>query len=292
MLVSAPTVGLNARFGEKETVMLLKQAGFKAFDISLDAMKNPDNDFYTEENYLERATALRQYIDEIGMVCNQSHAPFDTGFNGDPDSWFYKRIVTSIEIAAIMGAKIIVIHPIHHLNYAEHAAELFDKSVEFYKGLIPVAQKFGIKIATENMWQTNNGSKVPSDSVCSRAWEFCKLIDTIDSPWLVGCLDIGHAALMGADIPRFVRTMGSRRLCALHVHDVDLVRDTHTMPFLQKIDYAPIMQALGEIGYEGDFTFEANAVYRRFPDELVPSVARLMCDTGNHLASLIEKAKK
>lgn len=291
MLVSAPTVGLNARFGEKETVMLLKQAGFKAFDISLDAMNNPENDFYTEENYLERAKSLRQYIDEIGMVCNQSHAPFITGFNGDPDSWFYKRIITSIEIAAIMGAKIIVVHPIHHINYAEHAAELFDMNIEFYNRLIPIAQKFGIKIATENMYQRNNGTKIPSDSVCSRAWEFSKLIDTINSPWLVGCLDIGHAALMGADIPKFIKAMGSQRLCALHVHDVDLVNDNHTMPFLQKIDYAPIMQALGEIGYNGDLTFEANAVYRRFPDELVPSVARLMCDTGNYLASLIEKAK-
>ncbi len=292
MLVSAPIELLDTRLGEREAIMLLKEAGFKAFDMSLFLMKNPDNGYYTDDDYFERATALREYIDKIGMVCNQSHAPFPSSFGDERDEWMFKRIVAAMEIASILGAKVIVVHPKQHLSYAEHAAELFDMNVEFYKKLIPYAEKFGIKIATENMWQTNNGSKIPSDSVCSRAWEFCKLIDAVGSPWLVGCLDIGHVSLMGADIVQFIKKMGNRRLCALHVHDTDLVHDCHTIPFTQKIDFAPVMQALGEIDYQGDLTFEANAIFKKYPTELYTSVARLMCDTGNYLASLIEKAKE
>ena len=292
MLVSSPIELLDERIGEREAIKLFKDAGFEAFDMSLFLMIKKDNGYYTDEDYIERATELRKYIDEIGIVCNQSHAPFPSSFGDDRDEWVYHQIVKSMEIASILGAKCIVVHPKQHLNYAEHAAELFDMNVEFYKSLIPYAEKFGIKIATENMWQVNNGSRVPSDSVCSRAWEFCKLIDAVDSPYLVGCLDIGHAALMNADIPKFIKALGPDRLQALHVHDVDLVHDNHTLPYLHKINFASVTEALGEIGYKGDITFEANSIFRNYPPELYPSVARLMKDTGEYLAKSVENFKK
>ena len=137
------------------------------------------------------------------------------------------------------------------------------------------------------MWQCNNGSRMPSDSVCSRAWEFCELIDTVDSPWLVGCLDIGHASLMGANIPLFIKTMGANRLQALHIHDTDFVHDSHTMPFIQKIDFHPIMLALKGVGYRGDITFEAGTFFQNFPDELLLDAAKLMCSVGKYFASHI-----
>lgn len=291
MLVSAPIELLDERIGEKEAIKLFKDAGFEAFDMSLFRMIKKDNDYYTDEDYINRATELRKYIDEIGIVCNQSHAPFPSSFGDERDEWIFGQIVKSMEIASILGAKCIVVHPKQHLNYAEYARELFDMNVEFYKSLIPHAQKFGIKIAAENMWQTNNGSRVPSDSVCSRAWEFCKLIDAVDSPYLVGCLDIGHAALMNADIPKFIRDLGAQRLQALHVHDVDLVHDNHTLPFLHKINFAAVTKALGETGYRGDITFEANSIFRNYPPELYLSVARLMKDTGDYLVRSVENSK-
>lgn len=292
MLVSSPIELLNERIGEREAIKLFKDAGFEAFDMSLFRMIKKDNDYYTDEDYIERATELRRYIDEIGIVCNQSHAPFPSSFGDDRDEWVFNQIVKSMEIASILGAKCIVVHPKQHLNYAEHAKELFEMNVEFYKSLIPYAEKFGIKIATENMWQTNNGSRVPSDSVCSRAWEFCKLIDAANSPYLVGCLDIGHAALMNADIPKFIKALGPERLQALHVHDVDLVHDNHTLPYLHKVNFAAVTEALGEIGYKGDITFEANSIFRNYPPELYISVARLMKDTGDYLAKSVENFKK
>ncbi|MEE0807857.1 MAG: sugar phosphate isomerase/epimerase family protein [Acutalibacteraceae bacterium] len=288
MLVSASTGGLDVRFGEMGAIKILKDAGLTAFDMSLCRAFEEGNDFYTEENYMAHAKELREYIDGIGLPCNQAHAPFWNSFDGDTNDLRFRQTVISMEVAAILGAKAIVVHPIQHLRYADHAAELFDINVRFYNDLIPYAEKFGIKIATENMYQRNTGSGVPSDSVCSRSWEFCKLIDAVNSPWLVGCLDIGHVSLMGADIPAFIRTMGNGRLCALHIHDTDLVNDNHTIPYLHKINFAPILDALAEIGYKGDITFEANVIYRNFPDELCLSAARLMGDIGHYFADKVQ----
>lgn len=290
MLLSTETKSLAKKFGEKETIRILKTAGFDAFDISLTDLINDENYIFNGDNYIEVAKELKAYADSIGIVCNQAHAPFHSSC-GKPekDEWIFNKIVRSIEIASVMGAKIIVVHPKQHLNYAENIEELFQLNVEFYKRLIPFAKKFGIKIAVENMWQMNNGARSITDSTCSRAWEFCKYIDAINSEWIVGCLDIGHASLMGTDIAKFIKTLGNKRLQALHVHDTDFVNDSHTIPFSLKVDFMSVCKALKEIEYKGDFTFEAGNYYKNFPNDFCPSAAEFLCKVGRRLIKEIKE---
>ena len=121
MFVSSPIELLDVRIGEREAIKVFKDAGFEAFDMSLFNMIKKDNGYYTDEDYIERAENLRKYIDELGIVCNQAHAPFPSSFGDDRDEWIFDRIVKSMEISAIIGAKVVVVHPKQHLNYAEHA---------------------------------------------------------------------------------------------------------------------------------------------------------------------------
>ncbi|MBO5852335.1 MAG: sugar phosphate isomerase/epimerase [Clostridia bacterium] len=292
MLLSNLTQWSGSTLSAKEAIKINADAGFDAYDISLFGLTRDENFEFNCDNYAEKARELREYADSLGIVCNQSHAPFSTS-TGDmeKDKWIFGKIIRSMEIASILGAKIIVVHPKQHLCYADYAEELFNMNVEFYKSLIPYCEKFGIKVAAENMWQNNNGSRVPSDSTCSRAWEFNKYLDAVDSEWIVGCLDIGHVSLMNADIPDFIRKMGNKRLQALHVHDTDFRSDKHTLPFMEKIDFIPVCEALAEIDYQGDFTFEADAFYRGKPEELYPATTKYMCEVGRYLVSKIEEAK-
>jgi len=285
--VSTAVEVMDRDMGLFAAVKVLKEAGFDCYDCTFCGPTEERKQLFSSQNYLESARKLRKYADELGIRCNQAHAQFPSSRGTDADAAIFQNVVENMEAASILGAEIIVVHPMQHLNYAEHQRELFALNVDFYKRLIPYAQRFGIKVATENMWQTNNGSRVPSDSVCSRAWEFCELIDAVDSPWLVGCLDIGHVSLMGADIPAFIRTMGAKRLQALHLHDTDLQHDSHTLPYTLKVNYDEVIQALHEIGYQGDITFEAGNFFRNFPEALLPSAAKLMADVGKYFASVI-----
>jgi len=289
MLLSTEIASLAKKVGEREAIKIIKEAGFDAFDMSLFELNRDENYYLNQDDYVEKAKELRAYADSLDIVCNQAHAPFSSSY-GDPqkDEWIFGKIIRSMEIAAIMGAKIIVIHPVQHLNYAEHAEELFHMNMEFYNKLIPYAEKFGIKIAVENMWQENNGAKSITDSTCSRAWEFNKYIDTINSEWVVGCLDIGHVSLIGSDIPCFIKSMGNKRLCALHVHDTNCIRDLHTIPFSQKIDFIAACRALKEIDYKGDFTFEANQYYNNYPVDFLPEAAEFLCKVGRRLIKEIK----
>lgn len=292
MLLSISTAPMSKRLSDKEAIRIIKEAGFDAYDMSLTKMFFEKETVFNTDKYLDEARALREYADSLGIVCNQAHAPYHSSC-GDPekDEYIFNAIVRSMEIASVLGAKIIVVHPKQHLNYGDNAEELFRLNVEFYNRLIPYCEKFGIKVATENMWQNNAASGAITDSTCSRAWEFNKYIDAINSPWITGCLDLGHVSLISKNVPDFIRQMGKDRIGALHVHDTDFIDDSHTLPFIEKMDYNAIAKALGEIGYEGDFTYEANSFFVNKPLELIPASYKYACEIGRYLIGEIEKAK-
>ncbi len=283
MIVSTTTDIIAKKFGHKSAIKMIAEAGFDAYDISLFGLDEESP--LMGKDYKQHAEELKEYSEACNIICNQAHAPFPSSV-GEPekDAQIYNNIVRSMEVASILGAKLIVVHPVQHLTYAEHPQKLFEMNVAFYKSLIPYCEKFRIKVAIENMWQYNSASKCISDSTCSRSWEFCKYIDAINSEWIVGCLDVGHASLVVRDIPKFIKTMGNQRLQALHVHDTDFIKDLHTLPFTQKIDYLSVMKALGEIEYMGDFTYEADNFLKAFPQELYSEALTFMCGVGKYLA--------
>ena len=292
MLLSISTGPMDKSLSYKEAIRLISEAGFDAFDFSLTLLNTDPNHIFNTDKYLEEAQKLREYADSIGIVCNQAHAPFHSSYGvPEKDERMFNLIVRSMEIAAVLGAKIIVVHPKQHLEYADNVDELFRLNVEFYNRLIPYCEKYNIQVATENMWQYNQASGAITDSTCSRAWEFNKYIDSLNSKWITGCLDLGHASLVTKDISKFIKDMGNKRINALHVHDTNLHNDSHTIPFLESMDYITIAKTLGEIDYKGDFTYEVNYFMANKPVELIPASLKYACEIGRFLINQIERAR-
>lgn len=291
MLISTSTA-LRGKVGYEKNIELLKKAGFTAFDINLDG---PNDIMIPEEfcgdDYQERAYKLREFADSIGLPCNQSHAPFGSQYgDATPDTELFKKTVRSMEIASIMGAKGIVVHPMQFKYHHYYKDELKEINKRFYNDLLPYAEKFNIIMYTENMWNVRPVSHVIIPSTCSWAEEFCEYIDMIDSPYMKGCLDIGHLLLTGENLTRIIEMMGPDRLAALHVHDVYPQSDAHTLPFLGNVNFEEMTEALKKIGYKGDITFESGNFERHFPtEELMLSALRLTADVGHYFKSKIEE---
>lgn len=285
MLLSTTTSLMSRYRSLEETVNVIKNAGFDAYDLTFCSL--PDDHYLYGDDRMEGAKKLKAEADRIGIVCNQAHAPFPTSTGDDEkDEEIFTLVVRSMEVAAYLGAKIIVVHPKQHLNYLENAEELFELNMEFYRRLLPYAKEYGIKIATENMFQWHRNASVCMDSTCSRPREFARYIDEINDPYLVACVDIGHVGLVDVDPCDMIRRLGDRVGC-LHVHDNNKIHDHHTLPYLGKIDWNGVTAALAEIGYKGDFTYEADSFLSTFPHELHPSCERLMHDVGRHLIEKI-----
>ena len=275
------------RIGDEECVRMLARAGFDAIDWSFFEMTEGKGVWCTD-GWREHALALRAAADEAGVGFSQAHAPFPSSNGTLPfDEVIVQRIVRSMEVASVLGVKNIVVHPKQHLYYPKNQQQLFDENVAFYKELMPHAQRLNITVCTENMWQRDVNRNYIIGSVCAAPEEFCALIDAVGDPHLAACLDVGHSALTGWDIPDTIRALG-KRLHALHIHDVNYVRDCHTLPYQESLPWEDIMAALGQAGYAGDFTFEANNFLRNLPVELLEPACAFMARTGRYLMSRIE----
>ena len=111
-----------------------------------------------------------------------------------------------MEIAAIVGAKAIVVHPQQHLRWADCAAELKEQNLAFYESLLPLCRAYNIRVAVENMWQRNRFGRSIVDSVCSTPREFFDYMEMLDSEWFVACLDIGHCTVTNHRPEDLIRT--------------------------------------------------------------------------------------
>lgn len=260
MLVSTEIYGLSKRIGEIKTIESCAKAGFDAFDLSMFAMtKREANNIYLSDhplgrkNYLSFVRELKKVAQDNGIFCNQSHAPY-YAYMGKVKGYL-KR---AIECTAEIGAKICVIHP--------DAFGSVEENTEMYLELLPFAKEHGVKIATENIWNFVNGAVT---SVCgSDETSIKRQLQQIEDNDFCVCLDIGHAEMKGVNTSavKMINAIGNR-LLALHIHDNDLLRDNHLMPGRGKIAFDPIIRALKENGYKGEFTLEADNHYLNVPDE-------------------------
>lgn len=292
MRLSINTGTLAAKFGIFRAIEILSNAGFDAVDVTLCSQK--ESYILGYEDYVARAEQLRDFIEENGVEVNQAHAIFPTSYNeADKTEKAFDEVVVGIHAASILGADIIIVHPNQHLRYADEGnPEILKKmNYEFYKKLIPYAEKYNIKLAVENMFQGYDGRC--HYSTCSTPEEFNEYVDMMNSEHITACLDLGHCAVVDLDTADVIRAMGSR-IKALHVHDNDGRFDYHLTPMtpvLGKLNWEEICKALAEIGYDGDFTFEINNNLKVTNEDTVQSMACYIHDVGRYLIEKIEKYK-
>ena len=288
MKISTEIYSAALHVGEEKTIELLAKAGFDAWDFSMFLMRRFDwqtQSFYAPkhvlntDDYLAFARKLKQVGQDNGIPCNQSHAPFPS-LGRDMMPWL-KR---AIECTAEAGGQICIIHPDNNKGAQENA--------EMYHELLEFSKPMGVKIATENMFNWDSDKDVSAPAACSSCEDFVAHIDAVNDPFLVACLDIGHAEMTngaGPGADKLVRALG-HRLQALHIHDNDGRLDNHQLPFTMSIDYAPIVKAMKDIGYAGYFTLEADAYLSKFTKENLFEGIQNMAAAAKRLSDMFENA--
>ena len=279
---------------DKDIIPEIAAAGFDCIDLTLCDMANDDDHIFFKENWRETAIELKEEAKKYGVFYNQAHAPFRMDMNkylsgGDGEKNVLFRLIRSIEVAALVGAKIIIIHPVQCMDYNNYDhKEILEINKQFYRKLAPTAKKCGIKIAIENMWNRNIFNNNIISSVCSDPYEFAIYVDECNKTHdcFVACLDIGHCTLTGVDPAKAIHVLGDR-LQALHVHDNDFSGDTHSLPFLYKMDFEPIMKALKDINYNGEFTLECDRYFGNIPTALLPDALTFAAKVCRYLVNSV-----
>ena len=278
MLLSNLTQWVGSSLSEKEAIKIIADAGFDAYDISLFELSRDENHFFNGDDYREKAKELREYADSLGLVCNQSHAPFPTSCAAIRS--YYKR---AIECTAEAGGKICIIHPDNNKCAEENA--------QMYLDLLPFAKGCGVKIATENMWNWNDEKDEAAPAACSDPASFNAHLDAVDDDFFVACLDIGHAEMrgLGTTAVEMIKALGPR-LQALHIHDNDLWHDSHQIPMSMGIDFEAVVKALKEINYKGYFTLESDRYLNGYTPENILDGLKNLVDADKKLVLMFKNA--
>lgn len=282
MKLITQTEFLGKRYGEKEAVKMICEAGFDAIDYSMFAMKDEPDYVLNQPGYKNHLKELRDIASSYGVTFDQAHSPFPPMRVGDVEysSMMWPKILRSIECAGLLGVEIIVVHPIYTPK------NCFETNMEMFHSLEYYAKESGVKIALENMWGTDkNGKKFPN--VCSTAEDFNRYVDALNPDVFTACLDLGHIGLVGENAPEMIKKMGSRIAC-LHVHDNNGIDDSHTLPYTMSMDFKEILTALAQIDYKGNLTFEADHFFGRIPYECVESGLKFMEEIGRAMIRRFE----
>lgn len=283
MKISTEIDSLMQIVGIEKAIELLAKAGFDAWDLSLynmfpfdwskDAIDYQDHPL-CKPNALQYAKKLKQISDDNGIVCNQSHAPFPVS-NKEVRS----LLPFSLECTALAGGNICIIHPDNNKSAEENA--------EMYFELLPIAKDFGVKIATENMWNWDHDKNHARAAACSDPKSFLEHLNVVNDDYLIACLDIGHAEMKGLNTSavEMILALGDK-LQALHLHDNDKIHDDHLLPFTMNIDFNQVCKALKEINYSGYFTLETINFLKKYDQTNVFEGVKTLAKTANKLVDL------
>ena len=297
MLISSQTANLfKTAESAKKYAPIFREAGFSALDYNFDALfpqgsvlggKNFELLDRPREEYIPYFKEIADIIRENGLAVGQTHAHFSSLIAmGDKarNEYLLELLKKEIELCALMGSKYIVIHPIckgYNLDYTWDMEKA--DNMAMYTALIDTLKEHDVICCLENMWGVCNGKIMAS--ACGNMIEAAEYIDSLNE--IAGeerfgfCFDAGHAVLCSVDPVRALILLGDR-VKALHLHDVDINKDSHTAPFRGVVDWDGLMRTIYSINYEGTLNFEAMNCWAGLPEALYPSAIKGLGDIGKY----------
>jgi L-ribulose-5-phosphate 3-epimerase len=213
---------------------LLKDAGFEGVEL-------------ISPNELSLDDVLRAR-DKTGLIIHGvSGSQHWTSPLSDPDPTVVAHGMAAIrqefaDCKAYGGTTVLVVPARVTKNVGYRDA--YKRSQENIKKLIPDAEKFGVKIAIEEVWNKFLLSPV----------EFARYIDEFESPWVGAYFDVGNVVEYGYP-EQWIHELGKR---ILKVHIKEYAKDKRFKYPLGEgeIDWAAVRAALSEAGYDGWITAE------------------------------------
>jgi sugar phosphate isomerase/epimerase len=268
---SFPPLGM---FTPPEGLKFLKDHGFDSMDFNFVAAL----ELYGR-NWQDMIEEVKRIADETGMLIISGHLPF----RGKNPDILDEKVRVCIEMAAALGIKRAVLHPLGDNRMSageENHSFWYAKNIEYYNNYIPLADKAGFKLVTENMRDPHQASG------CHRYGSTAdELIELADLLGLEICWDFGHANEAKLDHYTELLKIG-HRLTMTHLNDNwNGPEDEHLPPFYGTSDWDAACRALHDIGYSNPLNFELK--FKKLPIRILPYAVDLTRGIGELLLDMI-----
>jgi L-ribulose-5-phosphate 3-epimerase len=142
----------------------------------------------------------------------------------------------------------------------------WDRALAIYRALAPIAERHGVCLCVENVWNRFLLSPL----------EMRQFVDAIGSPAVRVYFDVGNQLVNGFP-EQWIRILGPR-IGRIHLKDFrSAIGNLNGFVMLLEgdVDWAAVMGAVSEIGYDGYLTAEYGP-YRHGPDTLLAHLSASM----------------
>ncbi|WP_422930824.1 TIM barrel protein [Singulisphaera sp. PoT] len=165
----------------------------------------------------------------------------------DPNPAVVERGLAAIrkefeDCKAYGGTTVLVVPAV--VNKQVSYREAYKRSQENIRKLLPDAERHGIKIAIEEVWNKFLLSPV----------EFARYIDEFESPWVGAYFDVGNVVEFGYP-QEWIRELG-KRILKIHIKEYKKEKRFGYKLGEGEIDWADVRQALIDVDYKGWITAE------------------------------------
>jgi hexulose-6-phosphate isomerase len=217
------------------TFQLLREAGFEGVEL-------------ISPNQLDLHEVLSAR-DKTGLVIHGvSGARHWDNPLSDPDPKVVERGMAAIrqefiDCKAYGGTTVLVVPAVVKRDVSYRDA--YKRSQENIRRLIPDAEKHGIKIAIEEVWNKFLLSPL----------EFARYIDEFETPWVGAYFDVGNVVEFGYP-EEWIHELG-KRILKIHIKEyAKPKRFNYRLGEGHEIDWSVVRNALRGVGYEGWITAE------------------------------------
>jgi L-ribulose-5-phosphate 3-epimerase len=214
---------------------LLKESGFEGVEL-------------ISPNRMDRRAVL-EARDQTGLVIHGvSGSRHWRDTLSDPDPKVVERGMAAIrqefdDCRAYGGTTVLVVPAV--VNKAVGYRDAYTRSQAAIRKLIPEAEKHGVKIAIEEVWNKFLLSPI----------EFARYIDEFESPWVGAYFDVGNVVEYGYP-EEWIRELG-KRILKVHIKEYAKAnRFRYRLGEGKEIDWAAVRSALIAAGYDGWITAE------------------------------------
>jgi len=273
------SVGICCFYGNwniEEKFVLAKEAGFSGFEIDL-SEDGPVNLKSTPQELKEfRALAEKHGLELSGLMSflywGANAASSDSGIRDKAA----KLLARQIECAEILGIDTILAVPgavgVDFIPGAESVRYdlAYERATEFIKAALPAAEKAGVTIAVENVWNKFLLSPL----------EMRGFVDQFNSKHVGVYFDVANTLACGYP-EHWIEILGSR---IKRVHFKDYRRAVGTVDgfcdlLSGDVDWPAVMAALRKTGYDGWIAAEMIPpvpFYKHCPEVLIHTTSRAM----------------
>ncbi len=259
---------------------LIKNAGFEAAEIDLS--RGEGAKALAAEAWREALAEIKEKAGGLPIV--SVHAPHDPRLympdiapSAEQRAKFDMLLFRSAEAAHILGAEILVVHPVDNMIDAEYdRAVNLETNKKYLAEVVREAKKYGIKVAVENVYYSSEYR------LRRRFGESAEEVALLADELGVGvCYNCGHAHPVTMEQGRAIEKLG-KRIILMHISDSRGHTDAGLPPMLGgNIKWERIMPSVAKIGFEGYAVLQADRYLTNLPKELCPEalgLAKTMCD--------------